>query len=144
MKNNNTTFRHIALGLAYVTTLTICMISMIGCSALQDAFLTPAAPGAQADTARPAVECPGIELMGLYKNEIFDRAMGGGVVEWLAKIRNNTAVTKIVVIGWRDMYGQQQKTQVQIRGGDIASPRIDMTPARAIPPVTDLRILSCE
>jgi len=88
--------------------------------------------------------CSGVESMGLYKNEIFDRAMGGGVVEWLAKIRNNTGVTKIVVFGWRDMYGQQQRSQVQIRGGEIASPRLDMTQARVIPPVTDVRVLSCQ
>ena len=82
--------------------------------------------------------------MGVYKNEIFSREMGGGVVEWLAKIRNNTGVTKIVVFGWRDMYGQQQRSQVQIRGGDIASPRLDMSQARMIPPVTDVRVLSCQ
>jgi hypothetical protein len=98
----------------------------------------------EAEAARLAAQCPGIELMGLYKNEIFDKAMGGGVVEWLAKVRNNTAVTKIVVIGWVDSNGQQQKAQVQIRGGEIASPRVDMTQARFIQPVTDLRLLSCE
>jgi hypothetical protein len=88
--------------------------------------------------------CSGVESMGLYKNEIFDRAMGGGIVEWLAKIRNNTGVTKIVVFGWRDQYGQQQRAQVQIRGGEIASPRLDLTQARVIPPATDVRVLSCE
>lgn len=82
--------------------------------------------------------CSGIENMGVYKNEIFDRAMGGGVVEWLAKIRNNTAVTKIVVIGWRDMYGAQRQTQVQIRAGEIASPRLDLTQARPIPPIANI------
>ena len=143
MKTNITSFRFIAL-LAWVTPLTICMISMSGCSTLQDALLAPAAPGAQADTPRPAVEFPGIELMGLYKNEAIDRAIGGGIVEWLAKVRNNTGVTKIVVIGWRDVNGQQRSGQVQIRGGDIASLRLDMTQARVIPPVADLRILSVE
>jgi len=88
--------------------------------------------------------CAGVEMMGLYKNEIFDKAMGGGVVEWLAKIRNNTSVTKIVQFGWIDQYGQQQRAQVQIRGGEIASPRVDMTQARYIAPVRDLRLLSCE
>jgi hypothetical protein len=92
----------------------------------------------------PSNGCSGIENMGLYKNEIFDRAMGGGVVEWLAKVRNNTPVTKIVVLGWRDMYGQQKSTQVQVQGGGIASPRLDLTQARAIPPVADVRLLSCQ
>jgi hypothetical protein len=88
--------------------------------------------------------CAGVENMGLYKNEIFDRAMGGGIVEWLAKIRNNSGVTKIVIFGWRDVNGQQQRSQVQIRGGEIASPRLDMSQARAIPPVADVRVLSCQ
>ena len=63
-------------------------------------------------TPQPA-GCTGIENMGLYKDEIFDRAVGGGVVEWLAKIRNNTPVTKIVIFGWRDQYGQEKRGQVQ-------------------------------
>lgn len=88
--------------------------------------------------------CSGIESLGLYKNEVMSGAIGGGLVEWLAKIRNNTTVTRIVVFGWRDMYGQQQTAQVQIRGGDIATPRLDMTQARVIPPVADLRLLSCQ
>ncbi|HKO61503.1 MAG TPA: hypothetical protein VJV03_10115 [Pyrinomonadaceae bacterium] len=53
-------------------------------------------------------------------------------------------MTKIVVYSWIDMYGQQQKAQVQIRGGDIASIRIDLTQARLIAPVRDLRVLSCQ
>lgn len=92
----------------------------------------------------PQDSCSGIESMGIFKNTAIDPAIGGGIVEWLAKIRNNTNVTKIVVFGWIDMYGQQQKAQVQIRGGDIASVRIDLTQARIIPPVRDLRVLSCQ
>lgn len=88
--------------------------------------------------------CSGIDNLGLYKNQIFDRAMGGGVVEWLAKIRNNTAVTKIVIFGWRDMYGQEKQAQVEIQGGAIVSPRLDLTQARVIPPVSNFRLLSCE
>lgn len=101
---------------------------------------------ATAATSTPTAPqpCTGIEMMGLYQNKIFDRAMGGGVVEWLANIRNNTSVTKIVVFGWIDQYGQQQKSQVQIRGGDIASPRVDLTQARYIAPVKELRVITCE
>jgi ketosteroid isomerase-like protein len=88
--------------------------------------------------------CGGIEMMGLYKNEVFGRAMGGGIVEWLAKIRNNTTVTKLVIFGWIDQYGQQQRAQVQLQGGSIASPRLDLTQARYIAPVRDLRVVSCE
>jgi hypothetical protein len=105
---------------------------------------TLAAPPKSAAAPESQDGCSGIESMGIYKNEIFDRAMGGGVVEWLAKIRNNTGVTKIVVVGWLDTYGQQQRAQVQIRGGEIASPRLDLTQAKMIPPVTDLRVLSCQ
>jgi hypothetical protein len=92
----------------------------------------------------PQNSCSGIENMGIYKNTAISTAIGGGLVEWLAKIRNNTAVTKIVVFGWRDMYGQQKSAQIEIRGGEIASVRIDLTQARVIPPVTDLRVLSCQ
>jgi hypothetical protein len=92
----------------------------------------------------PQDSCSGIESLGIFKNTAIDPAIGGGVVEWLAKIRNNTNVTKIVVFGWIDMYGQQKKAQVQIRGGDIASVRLDLTQARVIPPVRDLRLLSCQ
>lgn len=92
----------------------------------------------------PQDSCSGIESMGVFKNTVMDPAIGGGVVEWLAKIRNNTNVTKIVVFGWIDMYGQQKKAQVQIRGGDIASVRLDLTEARVIPPVRDVRVLSCQ
>jgi Domain of unknown function (DUF4440) len=88
--------------------------------------------------------CDGIENLGVYKNDLMDSAIGGGVVEWVAKIRNNTGITKIVTYGWRDMYGQQKKAQIQIRGGDIARLRLDMTQARVIPPVTDGRVLSCQ
>jgi Domain of unknown function (DUF4440) len=88
--------------------------------------------------------CSGIESLGIHQNTAISAQIGGGVVEWLAKIRNNTAVTKIVVFGWRDMYGQQQTAQVQIRGGEIASVRLDLTQARVIPPVVNLQVLSCQ
>jgi hypothetical protein len=109
---------------------------------------TVVAPQRSVAAAAPATvaanPCAGIELMGLYKNEIFDRAMGGGVVEWLAKIRNNSSTTKIVIFGWRGAEGQDLKAQVQIVGGGIASPRLDLTQARLIAPVANLRVLSCE
>jgi hypothetical protein len=105
---------------------------------------TLAAPPKPAAAPEAQDGCSGVENMGVYKNEVFSREMGGGVVEWLAKIRNNTSVTKIVDFGWRDMYGQQQRSQVQIRGGEIASPRLDLTQARVIPPVADVRLLSCQ
>ena len=94
--------------------------------------------------AEATTGCTGIEAMGLYKNEIFDRAMGGGITEWIAKIRNNTAVTKIVVFSWRDQYGEEKASQVQIRGGEIASVRVDMTEAKFIAPVRDLQLKTCQ
>jgi hypothetical protein len=103
-----------------------------------------AATSSAAAPSIPASPCAGVEMMGLYKNEIFDKTMGGGIVEWLAKIRNNTAVTKIVVFGWRDSEGQQRNSQAQIGGGAIVSVRVDMTQARFIAPVADLRLLTCE
>jgi hypothetical protein len=101
---------------------------------------------ALAPTEKPPADngCSGIENLGLYKNDLMDPAIGGGVVEWVVKIRNNTGITRIVNFGWRDMYGEQKSAQVQIRGGDIARPRLDLTQARVIPPVTDVRVLSCQ
>ena len=109
-----------------------------------DAGLTKKYEAEKTTAAIAATGCTGIEMMGLYKNEIFDRAMGGGITEWLVKIRNNTPVTKIVVFGWRDQYGQEQTSQVQIRGGEIASPRLDLTQARYIAPTADMRLVSCQ
>jgi hypothetical protein len=109
-----------------------------------DPSLTKSYAADQAAAAVAATGCTGIEAMGLYKNEIFDRAMGGGITEWIAKIRNNTAVTKIVVFSWRDQYGQEKASQVQIRGGEIASARVDMTQAEFIAPVQDLQLKSCQ
>lgn len=109
-----------------------------------DSSLTRSYASEKAAAAVAATGCTGIEMMGLYKNEIFDRAMGGGITEWLVKIRNNTGVTKIVVFGWRDQYGQEKSSQVQISGGEIASPRVDMTQARFIAPAADARLISCQ
>lgn len=112
------------------------------CAFLSDVVNTPVQQ--QPAFATNTASCTGIEMMGLYKNQIFDPAMGGGMVEWLAKIRNNTGVTKIINFAWRDSNGQQQRSQVELQAGQIASPRVDLTQARAIPPVTELRLLSCE
>lgn len=107
-----------------------------------DPALTAAAKKAAVPPALRA--CEGIELMGLRKNEIFDRAMGGGVVEWLAQIRNNTGVTKIVGIAWRDSYGKRMTAQVEVGGGQIALSRLDLTQAKLITPVANLQLVSCE
>ncbi|HKO61504.1 MAG TPA: hypothetical protein VJV03_10120 [Pyrinomonadaceae bacterium] len=37
----------------------------------------------------PQDGCSGIEAMGIFKNTAIDPAIGGGIVEWLAKIRKN-------------------------------------------------------
>lgn len=116
--------------------------SMIDRAAQKHMSTPPAETTAQSQ--QPSNPCDGIELMGLYKNEIFDRAMGGGVVEWLAQVRNNTSVTKMVSVGWIDEYGQQQRAQVQIKGGDIARPRLDLTKVRYVAPVREVRLISCE
>jgi hypothetical protein len=107
-----------------------------------DASLANVRKPAPAPTA--AQGCDGVEMMGVFQNEIFDRAMGGGVVEWVVKIRNNTGVTKIVGFGWIDSYGQEQRSQAQIRGGDIASLRVDLTQAKMIAPVRDAHLVSCQ
>jgi hypothetical protein len=111
---------------------------------MYDPSLSTTYAAEKAAAAVAATGCTGIEAMGLYKNEIFDRAMGGGITEWIAKIRNNTAVTKIVVFSWRDQYGEEKASQVQIGGGQIASARVDMTEAKFIAPVKDLQLKRCQ
>ena len=88
--------------------------------------------------------CTGIEMMGLYKNDALPTAIGGGIVQWLAKIRNNTGVAKIVSFSWIDMYGQTKRSQIQIAGGAITSAELDVTQARLIAPVRDLQLVSCQ
>lgn len=96
--------------------------------------------------AAPAPEngCAGIENMGVFKNQAMSTAIGGGIVEWLLKIRNKTTVTKIVTYTYRDSYGGTPQHQVQIRGGEIATIRLDLTKSRFIAPVADVRIVSCQ
>ena len=87
----------------------------------------------------PSNGCESVEAMGLFKN-----VTGvANLVEWLARIRNNGGVTRIVVYGWTDMYGEDKKGQVQIQGGQIASIRLDLTENKVIPPVKFLRLVSC-
>jgi len=83
-------------------------------------------------------QCDGIELMGLDKNEIFGTATG------VVRIRNNTAVTRTVVLGWRDSSGQQRFDEVLIPAGATASPRIGMMDSRQGLPVSGYRVVSCE
>jgi len=89
---------------------------------------------------QPSNGCEGIEAMGLFKNN----TGVAGLIEWLAQIRNNGGVTKIVIYGWMDQYGQQQKGQVQIQGGQISSIRLDLTQNMYIPPVRNLQLISCQ
>jgi hypothetical protein len=101
-----------------------------------------------AEAIKPAAAapdpCAGIENMGVFKNQAIATAIGGGIVEWLLKIRNNTAVTKIVIYSYLDSYGRRPQYQVQIRGGEIATLRVDLTQSQFIAPVSDVRILSCQ
>lgn len=107
------------------------------------------APKYDADLAKPTPQatrpersngCESIEAMGLFKNN----TGAAGLVEWLAKIRNNGGVTRIVTFDWMNQYGQQQKGQVQIQGGQISSIRLDLTQDMFIPPVSNLRLISCQ
>jgi len=103
-----------------------------------DATLEPKKPAA------PDNGCSTIENLGVYQNQLMSRGQSqGGLVEWLVKIRNNAAVTKMVTIGWINEYGEQKKGEVEIRGGDIATLRLDLTSAKFIPPVKDVKLVSC-
>lgn len=99
-----------------------------------------AKPTPRATPTQPSNGCEAIEAMGLFKNN----TGVAGLVEWLAKIRNNGGVTRIVTYGWMDQYGQQRNGQAQIQGGQISSIRLDLTQDMFIPPVSNLRLISCQ
>ena len=84
--------------------------------------------------------CESIEMMGLFKND----TGVANLVEWLAQIRSNGAVTRIVTFSWTDQYGQTQTAQAQIQGGQISSIRLDLTQRMFIPPVSNLQLVSCQ
>ena len=78
--------------------------------------------------------------MGLVRSDVFDRAVGGGLVAWYMRMRNKTGVARIVAYRWTDMNRQEQRGSIQIRGGEVANPRLDLTQARPIASVRNLRV----
>ena len=82
----------------------------------------------------------GIENMGLVRSDVFDRAVGGGLVAWYMRMRNKTGVARIVAYRWTDMNRQEQRGSIQIQGGEVANPRLDLTQARPIASVRNLRV----
>jgi hypothetical protein len=98
-----------------------------------------------ADSAKPTAAaplangCSGVELMGLYKEDM--RPVAPLIVS-LAKIRNGTALTRIVIIDWLDMYGQPKKSQTEVRAGEIASLELSRNMAGERLPI-NVRLSSC-
>lgn len=81
--------------------------------------------------------CSGIELMGVYK----DSGIPSLVISF-AKIRNGTALTRIVIVEFLDMYGQVKKLQAEIKPGEIATIRLSMNlPVERLP--INVRLSSC-
>lgn len=103
-----------------------------------DSSLTYRAPLTAAQLA-----CSGVESLGIFKNTALPRAVGGGVVQWLGKIRNSNTAARIVAVTWIDEYGQTKRAQVQIAAGQIADVELDLKLDRAIAPVKNFQVETC-
>jgi hypothetical protein len=88
----------------------------------------------------PAEPCAGVEMMGLYK---VDMRPASPLIVYQAKVRNGSSVTRIVAIGWQDLYGQEQQTAGQVKPGDIATFNLGPQKPFERQPI-DLRVKSCE
>jgi hypothetical protein len=91
--------------------------------------------------AAPAAQgpCAGVELMGLYKE---DMRPVSPLIIYLAKIRNSTNVTRIVTLQWMNMYTEEFRSTAEIGAGQIATLRLAaQEPFQRQP--TNLRITAC-
>jgi hypothetical protein len=87
--------------------------------------------------------CAGIDNMGIFKNTALPRAMGGGVVQWLAKVRNNNTSARLITVTWLDEYGQPKRAQVQVPAGQISNVELDLSKDRFIAPVKNFQLVAC-
>jgi len=110
-----------------------------GCAALANSLIA-AGTGAPSQAAANPSSCSGIELMGLYKNDMRPMAP---LILWFAKVRNATSVTRIVTVGWTNLYAQEKIFRAEIGSGDIAT--LELTrqqPVERQP--TNLRLIECQ
>lgn len=87
----------------------------------------------------PSNGCSGVELMGLYKEDMQPVAP---LIVSLAKIRNGTALTRIVILEWLDMYGQPKRSQTEVKAGEIVSLQLSRNMANERLPI-NVRLSSC-
>jgi hypothetical protein len=83
--------------------------------------------------------CAGIELMGLYTEDMRPVLP---LIIYLAKIRNGTSMARIVTLQWLDMYGQTMESTVQVGAGQIATLQLSRNSPVDRRPI-NLRISSC-
>jgi hypothetical protein len=93
----------------------------------------------EAENAKLKIECPNIELMGLFTKDM--RPMSPLII-YFAKIRNGSNLTRIVTIEWLDMYGQAMTSTNEIGAGQIVTTQLSANSPRDRQPM-DLRITSC-
>lgn len=97
------------------------------------------------DSKKPSVAavpqngCSGIEMMGLYTEDMRPAAP---LIISLAKIRNGTTLTRIVILEWLDMYGQPKRSQTEVKAGEIVSLQLARNMAGERLPI-NVRLSSC-
>ena len=98
------------------------------------------APLPPAPPPPPQNPCAGIEVMGLYK---VDMRPAMPLIVYQVKVRNGTSLTRIVTVGWTDLYGQEKATQGQVAPGAIAT--FELGPQQPVErqPI-NLRLRACE
>jgi hypothetical protein len=104
-----------------------------------DASLTRKYESERAAAAVADTGCTGIELMGIYQN---DMRPVSPLIMHFAKVRNGTSVTRIVNIEWLDYYGQEMTAHAEVGAGQIANMQLSaQSPSDRAP--TGLKLASC-
>ncbi len=94
---------------------------------------------AAAEASAPQNPCAGVELMGVFKEDM--RPMAPLIV-WLAKIRNGTGVTRMVTLQWLNMYAEELQSSVEIGAGQIATLKLAAQEPFQRQPI-NLKLSSC-
>lgn len=96
-------------------------------------------PAAALPTPAPQNPCGGVELLGIFKE---DMRPVSPLIIYLAKIRNGTNVTRMVTLRWLNMYAEELQSSVEISAGQIATLKLAAQEPFQRQPI-NLKISSC-
>jgi hypothetical protein len=91
------------------------------------------------ESQSPPDPCSGVEMMGLYKE---DMRPVSPLIVYFAKVRNSASAAKIVQVEWLDMYGQANRSSVQVGAGAIVTLQLAAQEPFQRQPI-NLRVTSC-